>query len=62
MKNIVITVQSVRRANAAMKQGRTLADFGLPAESVSALKRTFSSDELNKVFSKVADNRFSPKR
>ena len=59
MRASIVSRESVRRANEAMKQHKTVADYQLPAVVTATLQRShYSTAELNHHFSQVAPLQF----
>jgi hypothetical protein len=59
MRATVVSRESVRLANEAMKQHKTVADYQLPLAVTATLQRShYSMAELNHHFSQVASSPF----
>ena len=57
MRATVVSRESVRLANEAMKQHKTIADYQLPPAVASTLERShYSMAELNHHFSQIAQS------
>lgn len=57
MRATVVSRESIRRANEAMKQHKTIADYQLPLAVTATLQRShYSMAELNHHFSQIAQS------